>query len=1028
MKNLCSSSVNKRLFGAFIILFLFLSYSGSSQDHIEFEKLRTHDRAINDAFGLSLSISGNTLISGAHNNFDENGNDSLVNSGAAYFFDIDSHGNWIETQKIVASDRAANDWFGQQVAIDGDYAIVGAPYEDPIGKSAAGSVYIFERDSNGAWVEKQKIFASDKRENENFGEQISISGNYISVGVLDEDHDETGSNFLSSSGSVYLFERDSTGNWTQKQKIVASDRSPGAYFGSSVAQDGDNLLVGASGESYDQNNSDRKGQAGCVYYFKRNGAGSWIEKQKILTSTRAASQYFGNRISMTDSTFVAASNYTFQSQQGAVFIFQIDNSGQWVENQIIQPLDKKDNHEFGYSTSLSGDVLVVGTPEDWTDTNGNDSLYKAGSIYSFRKNALGVWNQMQKIVPFGRHEKAGFGRVVGVHDEKLVVGAWGEATNDLGLDYLRDAGAIFTFNSGGVFGQIFHDHDYDCIQGAQEKGLGGRFGLITPGNIVVSSNDAGRWKIQTLPVGNYEIKYDTSNVGNYLCSSSQQFSVVNMDSTIKLLPFGISSGNCFQPNVSIAMPIIRRCFSDQLIVVKAENNINASDILPDAYLLLKLDSNIQIESSSHVNSNLGNNVFKFVIGSLAPGESVSIKLKTKVLCSATWSQTLCISAELYPESACMFDTIGSFQTGEVAFCSSIYDNSDLTTKGRCKGDTVTFIVENKGQGNMNCFVPLRVFKNNTMFFQDSVLLSALDSVSYSFLNTGETWRVEVDQHPKYPGKSFPNSTIEACGSTIGWIPGLVNTRSQNDADPNVDVFCGQVTGSYDPNDKTGFPLGVTDTNFVDPNQSMEYLIRFQNTGNDTAFTVVVRDTLQNDFDIFSVKSGASSHSYDFKMYGSRILEWTFSNILLVDSITNEPGSHGFISFKVDQNKNLTEGTKLENRVGIYFDFNDPIITNTTSHVIRAESHKKDVLTSVENKSRVVVAVYPNPVSKTLTIELNQNSTFSVFNLLGMQVEKATPISNLKHLLDVSNYVRGVYFLHVESTTTGVSETIKFIVE
>jgi hypothetical protein len=96
---------------------------------------------------------------------------------------------------------------------------------------------------------------------------------------------------------------------------------------------------------------------------------------------------------------------------------------------------------------------------------------------------------------------------------------------------------------------------------------------------------------------------------------------------------------------------------------------------------------------------------------------------------------------------------------------------------------------------------------------------------------------------------------------------------------------------------------------------------------------VIRDTLEADFDIFSINSGVSSHAYDFNVYGPRILEWTFNNILLPDSTTNEAGSHGFITFTVEQNSDLANGTELNNNAGIYFDYNDPIITNETSHIV-----------------------------------------------------------------------------------------------
>jgi hypothetical protein len=97
--------------------------------------------------------------------------------------------------------------------------------------------------------------------------------------------------------------------------------------------------------------------------------------------------------------------------------------------------------------------------------------------------------------------------------------------------------------------------------------------------------------------------------------------------------------------------------------------------------------------------------------------------------------------------------------------------------------------------------------------------------------------------------------------------------------------------------------------------------------------VVIRDTLDMDLDIFSVKPGASSHPYQFIMHGPRVLEWEFDSILLPDSNVNEARSHGFLTFQVKQNSDLAEGTVVSNRAGIYFDFNEPILTNEVTQVI-----------------------------------------------------------------------------------------------
>jgi len=150
-----------------------------------------------------------------------------------------------------------------------------------------------------------------------------------------------------------------------------------------------------------------------------------------------------------------------------------------------------------------------------------------------------------------------------------------------------------------------------------------------------------------------------------------------------------------------------------------------------------------------------------------------------------------------------------------------------------------------------------------------------------------------------------------------------------DANPadNVDPETQTVRGSCDPNEKLATPeyaILKTDT--------LRYQINFQNVGTDTAFNILVRDILDNNLDITTLESGASSHPYVFSISG-RELSWTFANINLPDSIVDEPGSHGFVTFKVQPRSDVAFGAEIENNAAIYFDFNPPVITNTVRNRI-----------------------------------------------------------------------------------------------
>lgn len=141
------------------------------------------------------------------------------------------------------------------------------------------------------------------------------------------------------------------------------------------------------------------------------------------------------------------------------------------------------------------------------------------------------------------------------------------------------------------------------------------------------------------------------------------------------------------------------------------------------------------------------------------------------------------------------------------------------------------------------------------------------------------------------------------------------------------------TSSYDPNDKTAFPVGYGPDHLIEPGTDIEYLVRFQNVGNDTAFHVFVRDTLSAFLDPTTVEVTGFSHPYQLKVDSTGALEFAFYHIQLTDTITNEPGSHGYIRFRVSQKPGNVIGAIIRNQAAIYFDFNPPIITNLVFHTL-----------------------------------------------------------------------------------------------
>jgi len=319
-------------------------------------KITASDGAANDYLGRSVAISGDLAVVGA------NGDDDAGKyTGSAYIFKRDGD-SWTEQAKITASDCAADDHFGRNVAISGEYVVVGAHGNDDTG-SASGSTYIFKRNETG-WTEQDKITASDGAADDNFGISVAISGDLAVVGANGDD--DAGS----YSGSAYIFKRNGT-EWTEQAKITASDGAANDYLGRSVAISGDLAVVGANGDD------DAGKYTGSAYIFKRDGD-SWTEQAKITASDCAADDHFGRNVAISGEYVVvgAHGNDDTGSASGSTYIFKRNETG-WTEQDKITASDGAADDNFGISVAISGDLAVVGANGD------DDAGSYSGSAYIY---------------------------------------------------------------------------------------------------------------------------------------------------------------------------------------------------------------------------------------------------------------------------------------------------------------------------------------------------------------------------------------------------------------------------------------------------------------------------------------------------------------------------------------------------------------------------------------------------------------------------------------------------------------------
>jgi uncharacterized repeat protein (TIGR01451 family) len=396
----------------------------------------------------------------------------------------------------------------------------------------------------------------------------------------------------------------------------------------------------------------------------------------------------------------------------------------------------------------------------------------------------------------------------------------------------------------------------------------------------------------------------------------------------------------------------------------------------------------------------------FNIGTLQSFQSGTITITDSIACiSGLVGLTQCTKARILPINHCLIDST----TG------GGWDHSSVSVNGSCVNDTCRFVIYNNGSGNMTASSPYRIYANNVLVYTGSFQLQTGDSLVVPWVSGGATIRLEADQSPGHPGHSHPRYTLEACGTDISsnYSIGEVNRTPMDDEDEDVEIDCMQIRDSYDPNEKDNAPEGIDAAHIVLPNTQIDFIVHFQNTGTDTAYKVVVIDSLSNDLDLATLELGAGSHPYSVSLSGQGVpvLKFTFSNINLPDSTTDELNSSGFIKYKITPKSSTPLGTQINNAADIYFDYNFPVRTNIAFVILG------NYLELSANDSRItkagLIIFYPNPTMGSITLEAASNNLLNKVIVSGIdsRVIKSIAIGHSeKTTIDLKELSAGIYFL------------------
>jgi uncharacterized repeat protein (TIGR01451 family) len=554
----------------------------------------------------------------------------------------------------------------------------------------------------------------------------------------------------------------------------------------------------------------------------------------------------------------------------------------------------------------------------------------------------------------------------------------------------RDTSLFVSFLDQKTLRGLVEQDPSQLCDNAQAIEVNRQIGLVaipvTPNkpSIQFSSNLTGNYNVILAP-GSYDISglypYELCNPQQVTVDFCPQQQIQEKDFLIK------GDYDCPNLNVSLVPTFIRRCF-DGGYWLRVQN---FGTLATNASVEVDLDSLLIFKSSQPSPSSVNGQKLIYNFGNLAENAVRSVFIDMNVSCNAPLGYEHCTTAHAFPDSAC-----------------SVWNGPRLELTGQCDGDSVQFIVTNAGVADMNVPSTFHFRSNMSSDSIGEVYLLSGQSRVFRFYADNNTW-FTVDQVPNYALNRQLSVNARACQTNMPLVTSLGNQAQHFEY-----TACTPNTGSFDPNDKQGFPVGLGQEHYIAEGSNISYLIRFQNTGTDTAFTVVIRDTLSSLLNPYSIRPGAATHPYTWKIDTGNVLVFRFNQIMLPDSNTNERLSHGAVEFTIDQAPGNALFAEIYNSAAIYFDFNDPIITNTTKHT---NGIPLPTVRVKEPEATQLLDISPNPATHAIQVRGDvfaegELVNWQIMNELG-QVVKSGKNAQYPLNLNTVGLPSGMYRIYVQ---------------
>ncbi len=831
-----------------------------------------------------------------------------------YFAIIDEDGDTVLTSLINPVDTISSFVTSLTLLPTGGYLINGTLHHPSNNYDEA---WIGRLDNNGILIDSYDLGLDSCL---NYASIVSANGTVGIAGVKEY--------YFGGHSDAYIAMADTAGNllWLN----VRDDPELDTFYDLAFAPDGGLWGVG--------NRLSGNSQSNDILLARFDADGSLLWETEI----DLGSEELGHQIAVTPEGDLAIASFSFNEvyPNGFLQLVKTDPNGQllWFQDYYL------------------GEAIYISDIE--IDEDGNWLVlvnYKPEPAVNYNIRLLITYpnGQLLSLTEYGGPGNDSAEDLLILSDGYLMVGqSTNEGDTQKGLIIRTDT--LASLYTALVSGRVYQDQNGDCLAAPVEP-------PFSPGLLVKAEPQQGGPATYTITdiAGQYTMYLDT---GAYLisvlspnnlwqaCANNIPVYLPEHDDNLAV-DFGLQAVvDCPVWEVEAATPFLRRCFDNNYAI----RYCNTGTVASDGMLQVVLDPSFSYLSSSMPLTAQSGDTLLFAFDSLDVFECRQMTLQIHLDCDSTvLGQTHCLETRILPDTVCTPPPAD-------------WDGADLQMSGVCLGDSVVVAISNTGAGDMSVATQFLVIEDQIMLRTGEIQLLSGQDTTLVFYPEGATLIVLVDQTPNHPDDEPAIVVIEGCGAPP-FSTGFALQFPYDDSSPNFDIECRQNIGSYDPNAKSALPQGYGEDRRIAPGTTIDYLIQFQNVGTDTAFRVVIRDTLSPWLDPETLRMGIASHDYTWKIVNNNTLKIVFEPIALPDSSVNEAGSNGFVKFSAKLKNNTPIGATINNRAGIYFDFNTPVITNTVSHTVGIEWLVNAIGEPAHTAGRAGLHIYPNPMSENAQI-------------------------------------------------------------